>query len=102
MKKFVLALGILSTLGFLGAFQPGCGGPDNVASCKDVYATINGLKCIGMAKIDDSACDAYEKTTCDVSEYFDCVSSHYKCKDDTTIDTDELAKASECKVPTCN
>ncbi len=97
MKKIAMALA-LSVLGVFGALGVGCGGVDNVASCKDVYATINGLDCIGSTTLDDSVCDAYKDTTCDISEYFDCLSAGYKCTNGV-IDATEAAK---CTVPTCN
>jgi hypothetical protein len=99
MKKIVLALGFLS---MVGALAIGCGGPDNVGACENYNTTVNELKCLGDVKV-DLDCSVYAETSCDVSEYFDCVSSHVKCVDDTTFDSAEYAKISECsEFATCN
>ncbi len=76
----------------------GGGAKDNVGACKDLYATLNGLDCIGDATLDDSACDAYKDTTCDISEYFDCLAAGYVCINGVL----DATEASKCAVPTCN
>ena len=100
MNKMIIAFGLVGILGALGL---GCGSSiDNYGACQDYVKTVNDLECIGGASLPESTCDGYKNsTTCDVSEYFDCVSSHYVCKDGA-LDTTELAKNADCKVPTCN
>ena len=101
MKKIAmaLALGVLAVCGALGV---GCGGPDNVGACKDYVATVNGLDCIGDAKISDMFCDVYKDIICDVVVYFDCFLPIYVCKDGA-LDPAELAKQSDCtSLATCN
>ena len=100
--RSVLAIGSLFAV--LGVAAIGCdSGPDNAAACKEVVDKINGLSCLktaaGAQKLPSSYCDAYNESEVDVASYFDCVSSHYKCKGDT-LDLTEFAKVGSCKVPT--
>lgn len=99
MKKFVLAFGFL---GILGASMLGCGGPDNVGACKNYVTTVNELTCLGDIKIEESTCDAYANTSCDIADYFDCLSSKYACDGDT-LDQEKFGSISECNdLATCN
>lgn len=75
-----------------------CGVPlaaDNVTACKMFVQAVNALDCIGDAKIDDSFCDAYADTSCQVADYFFCLIPTYVCKDGA-LDPDELQKQSDC------
>jgi hypothetical protein len=82
-------------LSFLCLFAAaGCGGSDhdNVAACKDF---IQKVKC-GTVDISNQVnCDSYANTTCDISPYFDCLSTKYVCVNGS-YDTSKLATLSEC------
>jgi hypothetical protein len=72
----------------------GCGGPsfDNVESCKTF---VQKVKC---GSVDISAqvnCDTYANTNCDISDYFDCLSTKYVCVNGA-YDNSKLATLSEC------
>ncbi len=54
-----------------------CGpGPSNVAACKKFLMSAS---CGSVDVTSSFNCDSFKDTTCDVSEYFNCASSHYVC-----------------------
>ncbi|MBL9008397.1 MAG: hypothetical protein JNJ46_29320 [Myxococcales bacterium] len=70
-----------------------CGGPDNVKACNDWKAAA---KCgTSTAALDAVSCDAYKNTSCDISEYFKCLTPLYVCTGGM-YDTAKLAMASTC------
>ncbi|MBX7113079.1 MAG: hypothetical protein K1X64_02005 [Myxococcaceae bacterium] len=71
MKKlFVLAALVVTAVGC------GSAGANNVEACKRF---LTASKC-GSVDISSSfSCDSYANTSCDISSYFDCASSHYVC-----------------------
>ncbi len=91
-----------------GDDDEGGGGTDNVAACKAAATKIGELKCgttdmTVYEKALKDTCDNYGSTTCDISDFWDCYGSCYKCKDmsgtkviDATACTDCANKAT-CK-----
>ncbi len=64
----------------VAVFAVACGGPDNVAACEE---WVDSMSC-GTTNFAAAAnCEAFESTTCDISEYFECLSSHTTCTDGT-------------------
>src|SRR5687768_17084091 len=54
----------------------GGGSFDAVAACEDWVASVKcGMNDVGMF-VD---CNAYKDTACDISEYFDCMTTNTKC-----------------------
>lgn len=71
MKKFLaLAVVCLAVVGCGGA------GANNVAACKKF---VTAVKCGSVDISTTFSCDSYANTTCDISAYFDCATSHYTC-----------------------
>lgn len=70
-------------------------GPDNVGACKDHVRTINALSCIGDNAKDETNCENATVYGCDVSDYYECLTSHYVCDGDM-LDVAEHDKASSC------
>ena len=68
-----------------------CGGVDNVGACERWKTAV---KC-GSANVDAISCSAYANTTCDISAYFDCLSTAYVCVNGQ-YDTSKLANSSAC------
>lgn len=76
-----------------------CGGVDNVGSCRNF---VEKVKCGSVDISSQVNCDAYANTTCDISDYFDCLSTKYVCVDGM-YDTSKLSTAGECAAKaTCN
>jgi len=87
MKKLVLSFLCLAAVA-------GCGGNsfDNVGACKSF---VQKVKC-GSVDISGTVnCDAYANTNCDISEYFDCLSTKYVCVNGM-YDTSKMLTLSEC------
>jgi hypothetical protein len=71
----------------------GCGSPvDNVAACEDF---VKKVKCGSIDITNQVDCSTYGATTCDISEYFNCLSTKYVCSNGM-YDTTKLASAGEC------
>jgi hypothetical protein len=71
-----------------------CGGNDNVGACKR-WKTSIACGTAANAAIDAINCDAYATTSCDISAYFDCLSTAYVCTNGQ-YDPSKLANASTC------
>lgn len=69
-----------------------CGGADNVAACKRWKEAV---KCGTSSAVDAINCEAYANTTCDISDYFDCLSTAYVCMNGQ-YDSSKLGNASAC------
>lgn len=82
MKKLMFSIAALAALALTG-----CGGVNNVESCNNWK---NKVSCVG-ATVD---CSVYANTTCDISAYFDCLSTAYTCNGNT-LSTD-ATKLSAC------
>ena len=70
-------LGIVATA-TLALGLAACGGTDNVAACND------WLEASSCGETDFSQfvnCSAYENTSCDISDYFDCLTTNTTCTD---------------------
>ncbi len=90
MNKLVLSF--LSLLVVAGCGGGGSSSTDNVAACK---AFLTKVKC-GTVDISSQVdCDAYANTACDISDYFDCLSTKYVCVDGSYDET-KLATLSDC------
>jgi hypothetical protein len=79
----------------------GCGGvgKKNVAACEDYVATFACGSADVSAITGAIDCTVYEDTTCDISEYFTCLSDSYTCEGDTlTPDADKLATCGDLAV----
>lgn len=87
MRKLLAAV---AAVGFLAA----CPGPGeaNAAACKDFIAK---LKCGTQDYTSSYNCDAYKNTTCDISDYFECLTPKYECVNNQ-FDTTKLGTVSEC------
>jgi hypothetical protein len=85
MKKFLF--GVLAATALVGC------GADNVGACKKwKTAAACGSN---TTTLDAINCDSYANTTCDISEYFNCMSTAYVCTNGT-YDTAKLANAANC------
>jgi len=87
MKKLMLTLAAITTLA-------ACGAADNVGSCNRWKTAV---KCgtATNAGIDAIDCNVYANTACDISDYFDCLSTAYVCVDGQ-YDTTKLSNLSTC------
>lgn len=84
-RSLLLALAALCTLAACGA--------DNVSACN---RWKDAVKCgTNTTAIDSISCSAYANTTCDISAYFDCLSTAYVCVNGS-YDTSKLGNASAC------
>ena len=89
MRKVLTIMVAVASLSGLA----GCGGTDNVASCNKWKTAV----ACGTASstLDAINCDAYANTTCDISAYFDCLSTAYVCVNGQ-YDTTKLGNVSAC------
>ena len=99
MNKLVLSFLSLLTVTAMG----GCGGgsdkTDNVAACKAFVAKV---KCGDVDISTQVDCDLYANTTCDISDYFDCLETKYVCVNGA-YDESKLATISDCTAKaSCN
>ena len=69
----------------------GGGGADNVTACQSF---VKSVSCAGSLASSFN-CDAYASTSCDISSYFDCLSTKYVCVGGQ-LDSSKLSTASEC------
>jgi hypothetical protein len=91
MNKLVLSFLSFSLLAVVGCGGGG-GAADNVAACKSF---VEKVKC-GTVDISSQVnCDAYSATTCDISDYFDCLATKYVCVDGS-YDQTKLATLGDC------
>jgi hypothetical protein len=67
---------------------------DNVAACQNLQDTLNELECITADF--DYGCDAYDGTTCDYAEYFNCLADVYTCEGDPSVLTYDADVLQEC------
>jgi hypothetical protein len=75
MKNICISI-IIACLGLMAA---SCGGADNVRACNDwVAKTSCGVTDISTM-ID---CNVYSETTCDIADYFDCLTTNTTCEMD--------------------
>lgn len=56
-----------------------CGGTDNVGACEDYVASVS---CGDYDASEFVDCSVYEATTCDISDYFNCLADAGTCTDD--------------------
>ena len=76
-----------------------CGGPDNVAACQAYVDKVNTLDCYQGASFAFD-CSMYDQASCDISEYFDCLTSNTKCDASGVPDvagTTECVSKAACK-----
>lgn len=71
-----------------------CGGTDNVGACNNwkAKAACGSSSATTLAAIN---CDLYANTTCDISGYFNCLSTAYVCVNGS-YDSSKLGNASSC------
>lgn len=60
----------------------GCGAADNVGACEDWVAAMQCGEYDYSTVVD---CTIYEETTCDISDYFDCLTENTTCDEATGI-----------------
>ncbi len=92
MKKIMSTVASMFAVGLLA----GCGGHDNVAACEE------WVKSVSCGNVDVSTmvqCKTYENTTCDISPYFDCLSTNTKCSNGQLDSSGWMQCASKA---TCN
>ena len=78
MSKLFRTMMILA----LGVSAGACGSDDstdNVASCKDYVAALDCGSLDISTVYPANFCDAYANTSCDISDYFDCLTSNTMC-----------------------
>jgi hypothetical protein len=102
MSKTTLnALFAAATFSIIAVATSACGGTErtaasvgaaNVEACEDLVAS---LRCGNVDVRGQIPCNQYASTTCDISEYFDCLATKYVCRNGTW-DTAKLATASQC------
>jgi hypothetical protein len=76
------------------------GAVDNVAACENLMETLNGLECVADDYDWGWDCEIYGDTTCDISEYFDCLADGYTCTDDDPPMLDATG-AADCTLTEC-
>ncbi|MEQ1501743.1 MAG: hypothetical protein ABMB14_05905 [Myxococcota bacterium] len=71
----------------------GCGGAGkkNVTACEDYVASLACGDFDVTSLYGDDFCSAYEETTCDISEYFNCLTDSVACDDATSVLTVDAA-----------
>lgn len=85
MKKVIAFL-------FCTASLAACGGPDNVGACQKF---VNAVKCGSVDISGTYNCQSFSNTSCDITEYFNCLTSHYVCNNGQ-YDTAKLSTVNEC------
>jgi hypothetical protein len=77
-------------------------GSANVSACNDYLSTLMGLSCWDPIFDPMIDCQAIYGgvTTCDISDYFDCIAATYTCVDGT-ISVDATAAAECASLATC-
>jgi len=81
MKKLALLLSCLFVFGGL-AVLTSCDSADNVASCE---AWVDSVSC-GTTDFSTLVnCSVYEETTCDISDYFTCLTDNGTCDEATGV-----------------
>lgn len=92
MRRLLLAILPVIALGLSAC------GADNVKSCNDWKAKV----ACGSVSPDAINCEAYANSTCDISDYFDCLADAYVCENGS-YNTEKLQTASACaSKATCN
>ena len=81
---------IVSVVSVVALSLVGCG-TDNVGACNRWKEKV---KC-GTLNVDAVNCDLYKNTTCDISEYFDCLSGAYVCTNGQ-YDMSKMQNATAC------
>ena len=91
MKKMLLGIGMIVSLALA------CGnsaGSNNVQACKNF---LTKASCGTTNLTTQFNCDSYQNTSCDISAYFDCASTHFVCTDAGTYDpTAQASFAADC------
>jgi hypothetical protein len=82
--RFVLALSLL--------LLAGCG-TDNVEVCEDWAATVS---CGDFDASTAITCSVYERETCDLTEYFTCLTDNLQCDESTDPATANVDGWEDC------
>ena len=77
MRKMILLGGLLG-----GLVACANAGEANVAACEDWVAS---MECGDTDYSTLVTCSSYSETTCDISEYFDCLSDNTTCDEDLGV-----------------
>src|SRR5690606_3466709 len=79
-------------------------GAANVAGCNNYIDTLTGLSCWDDAFDPMIDCEATYAgtTTCDISEYFDCIAATYECDASGTLAVDAAAAGECASLATCD
>jgi hypothetical protein len=73
MKKLSLTLAALGALTLAA-----CGAADNVGACNR-FKSAAACGTSAASVLAAYSCDGYANLTCDISDYFDCLSTAYVC-----------------------
>ena len=87
MKNALLVVAALLSLA-------GCGGADNVGACEK-WKTAAKCGTAANAGFDAITCSSYANLSCDISDYFDCLSTAYVCTNGM-YDVSKLSNATNC------
>jgi hypothetical protein len=86
----------LISLAVVGLVACGGAAKKNVAACEDFIASLDCGAFDFSSIYPDGFCeDTYGETTCDISEYFTCLT------DGATCENDIWSAPTDCTVPTC-
>lgn len=92
MKGIRYLLGIVAI-----AAMSACSSADNVGACEGYVSQINSLECFGGAQLDPmTTCSGYESTSCDISEYFDCLTENTQCMDVGGVSVPDTSGTASC------
>ena len=85
----------------LTALSSACGGggaADNQAACEGWVQQVNSLECyMGSTQLDPgSSCSSYGSTTCDISDYFDCLTANTQCMDVAGMSLPDSSGTASC------
>jgi hypothetical protein len=76
MRRILAAM--VGSMMFGGMALAACDSPDNAAACQDYIDKVNTLDCYKSAKFTFD-CSVYDQTDCDISDYFECLTTNTKC-----------------------
>ena len=89
MTRFSVLVASVSCLLFAG-----CAAPDNVATCEDWVTTVSCGDSFDVGTMVD--CDVYANTTCDIADYFTCLSDNFACDETTDPWTADTSAWADC------
>jgi hypothetical protein len=73
-----MRLGTIVLGALLAMAATACGAPDNVGACKQ---WLSNISCGSYDFSQFMSCESYRDLSCDITEYFDCLTANTKCND---------------------